>query len=46
VFKHFTSQRVIFPKSASTGSTVLDVDESGEAAAEIRAIAQELKEFL
>ncbi len=46
VFKHFTSQRVIFPKSASTGSTVLDVDETGEAAAEIRAIAQELKEFL
>lgn len=46
VFKHFTSQRVIFPKSAATGSTVLDVDETGEAAAEIRAIAQELKEFL
>jgi chromosome partitioning protein len=46
VFMHFTSQRVIFPKSAATGSTVLDVDETGEAAAEIRAIAQELKEFL
>jgi chromosome partitioning protein len=46
VFKHFTSQRVIYPKTASTGSTVLDADESGEAAAEIRAIAQELKEFL
>lgn len=46
VFKHFTSQRVIFPKSASNGSTVMDADESGEAAAEIRAIAQELKEFL
>ena len=46
VFKHFTSQRVIFPKSAATGTTVLDVDESGEAAAEIRAIAQEIKEFL
>jgi chromosome partitioning protein len=46
VFKHFTSQRVIFPKSAATGLTVLDADESGEAAAEIRAIAQELKEFL
>jgi len=46
VFKHFTSQRVIYPKTASTGSTVFDADESGEAAAEIRAIAQELKEFL
>jgi chromosome partitioning protein len=46
VFKHFTSQRVIYPKSAATGSTVLDADASGEAAAEIRAIAQELKEFL
>jgi chromosome partitioning protein len=46
VFKHFTSQRVIFPKSAATGLTVMDADESGEAAAEIRAIAQELKEFL
>lgn len=46
VFKHFTSQRVIFPKTAATGSTVMDADESGEAAAEIRAIAQELKEFL
>ena len=46
VFKYFTSQRVIYPKSAATGSTVLDADTSGEAAAEIRAIAQELKEFL
>ena len=46
VFKHFTSQRVIFPKSAATGLTVMDADELGEAAAEIRAIAQELKEFL
>jgi chromosome partitioning protein len=46
VFKHFTSQRVIFPKTAATGSTVMDADEHGEAAAEIRAIAQELKEFL
>jgi chromosome partitioning protein len=46
VFKHFTSQRVIYPKTAATGSTVLDADASGEAAAEIKAIAQELKEFL
>ncbi len=46
VFKNFTSQRVIYPKSAATGSTVLDADTSSEAATEIRAIAQELKEFL
>lgn len=46
VFKHFTSQRVIYPKSATTGSTVLDAESSGEAAAEIRAIAKELKEFI
>jgi chromosome partitioning protein len=46
VFKNFTSQRVIYPKSAATGLTVLDAESSGDAAAEIRAIAQELKEFL
>ncbi len=46
VFKNFTSQRVIYPKSAATGLTVLDAEQSGDAAAEIRAIAQELKEFL
>jgi chromosome partitioning protein len=46
VFKNFTSQRVIYPKSAATGLTVLDVEPSGDAAAEIRAIAKELKEFL
>lgn len=46
VFKHFTSQRVIYPKTATTGTTVLDAEASGEAAAEIRAIAQELKEFI
>jgi chromosome partitioning protein len=46
VFKNFTSQRVIYPKSAATGLTVLDVESSGDAAAEIRAIAKELKEFI
>lgn len=46
VFKNFTSQRVIYPKSAATGSTVLDAEGATDAAAEIRAIAQELKEFL
>lgn len=46
VFKSFTSQRVIYPQSASIGSTVLDVETATEAAAEIKAIMQELKEFL
>lgn len=46
VFKHFTSQRVIYPKSAAIGSTVLDEEPTGDASAEIRAIVQELKEFL
>ena len=46
VFKNFTSQRVIYPKSAATGSTVLDAEGATDAAAEIKAIAQELKEFL
>ncbi|MEI6746752.1 MAG: ParA family partition ATPase [Methylococcaceae bacterium] len=46
VFKSFTSQRVIYPQSASIGSTVLDVETATEAATEIKAIMQELKEFL
>jgi chromosome partitioning protein len=46
VFKNFTSQRVIYPKSAATGLTVLDAETGGDAAAEIKAIAKELKEFL
>lgn len=46
VFKNFTSQRVIYPKSAATGLTVLDVEPSGDAAAEIRAIAKELRGVL
>jgi len=46
VFKHFTTQRVVYPKSASSGLTVLEAEAAGDAAAEIRAIAQELKEFL
>ena len=46
VFKNFTSQRVIYPKSAATGSTVLDAEGATDAAAEIKAIAKELKEFL
>jgi chromosome partitioning protein len=46
VFKNFTSQRVIYPKSAATGLTVLDAENSGDAAAEIRAIAKELRGVL
>ena len=46
VFKNFTSQRVIYAKSASTGSTVLSSETKEEASNEIRAIAYELKDFL
>lgn len=46
VFKQFTTQRVIYAKSAATGSTVLDAEPNSEAAAEVRALAQELKEFV
>jgi len=46
VFKNFTSQRVIYAKSASTGSTVLSSEMKEEASNEIRAIANELKDFL
>ena len=46
VFKQFTTQRVIYPKSAATGSTVIDAEASSEAAEEIRGLAQELKEFV
>jgi chromosome partitioning protein len=46
VFQNFTSQRVVYPQSASIGSTVLDIEAAAEAAAEINAIMKELKEFL
>lgn len=46
VFTNFTSQRVIYAKSAATGSTVLGSENQGEAANEIRAIANELKGFM
>ncbi len=46
VFKNFTSPRVIYPKSAATGSAVLDAEGATDAAAEIRAIAQELRGVL
>lgn len=45
VFENGTFQRIIYPKTAAIGSTVLDVDPNGEASREIRLIANELKEF-
>jgi chromosome partitioning protein len=46
VFKNFTTQRVVYAKSAATGLTVLSTETKEDAANEIRAIANELKEFL
>lgn len=40
------TQRVIFPSSAARGSTVLDDETNGPAAAEIRALRDELKSLL
>lgn len=45
VFQTGTFQRIIYAKTAATGSTVLDADPQSEAANEIRKIADELKEF-
>lgn len=46
VFKNGTFQRVIYPKAAATGSTVLDSEPNSEASIEIRSIANELREFV
>ncbi len=46
VFKNFTTQRVVYAKSAATGLTVLSTETKEDAANEIRAIANELKDFL
>jgi chromosome partitioning protein len=43
VFKSFTSQRVIYAKSAAIGSSVLDIEPNNEAEKEI---INELKEFI
>ncbi|MDQ7731044.1 ParA family partition ATPase [Halomonas sp. SpR8] len=40
------TQRVIYPGSAATGTTVLDSEPDGEAAKEIRALMSEIKEKL
>ncbi|SMG62217.1 plasmid partitioning protein [methanotrophic bacterial endosymbiont of Bathymodiolus sp.] len=46
VFENYTSQRVIYAKSAAVGSTVLDIESGNEAAKEILAIRDELVEFI
>lgn len=45
VFKHGTFQRVIYAKTAATGSSVLDNEPNGDAAKEIQLLTNELKEF-
>jgi len=39
-------QRVLYPTTAATGTTVLDVEPQGEAAKEIRALMHELQAIL
>jgi len=46
VMKSFTSQKVIYAKSAAIGSTVLDFEKGNDAAKEIKAIANELLEMI
>jgi chromosome partitioning protein len=46
VFKSFTSQRVVYAKSAAIGSSVLDMEPTGDAAKEIISIVKELKDFI
>lgn len=45
VFKAGTYQRIVYAKTAATGSTVLDAELSSEASEEINRIVKELKEF-
>lgn len=46
VFKSFTSQKVAYPTTAAEGKTVFCESENNPAALEIKAIIQELKEFI
>jgi chromosome partitioning protein len=46
IFKNHTTQRVLYPTTASTGTTVLDVDPEGPAAQEINLIVEELIEWV
>lgn len=45
VFENGTFQRIIYAKTAASGSTVLDIEPTGEAANEIKNLITELKEF-
>lgn len=45
IFESGTFQRVVYAKTAATGSTVLDTEPYGEASVEIKKIAKELEEF-
>lgn len=45
IFKCGTFQRITYAKTATSGSTVIDVEPSSEAAKEITLIINELKEF-
>lgn len=45
VFENGTFQRIIYAKTAASGSTVLDAEPGGEAANEIRKILSELENF-
>jgi chromosome partitioning protein len=45
IFQNGTFQRIIYAKTAATGSTVIDADLNSEATSEIKAIVRELKEF-
>ena len=40
------TQRVIYPSSAASGTTAIDQEPTGEAAAEIRALAAEVRQFI
>jgi chromosome partitioning protein len=46
VFEAFTTQRQSYPAAAAQGLTPSDTEPEGEAAKEIRAIVQELREFI
>lgn len=45
VFENGTFQRIVYAKTAATGSTVLDEEPNGEAANEIKNLVNELKRF-
>jgi len=45
VFKSRTHQRVLYPQSAASGSTVVDIEPSGAAAYEIYELVEEILEW-